>query len=142
MPEVRSNERPVALVAEDDYQIRALLVALIEREGFEVVNACNGTEALNICKDHSDLAVLLTDGDLGPGPNGIQIAEFLLKERPSVAILIISGTPAVGTQAAERHLEFLQKPFMIRELSERLKKLMHPFPVQSERRPKNEITGW
>ena len=137
MSEVRSTER-VALVAEDDYQIRALLVALIEREGFKVVNARNGNEALKICKDHSDLAVLLTDGDLGCGPTGIQLAEFLLKERPSVAILIISGTPAVGTQAAERHLEFLQKPFMIRELSERIKKLMQPIiPVQSERKPKS-----
>lgn len=123
---VASNDSPVALVAEDDYQVREFVTALLERKGFRVLSACNGNEALRLCENQPDLRLVLTDGELGPGPNGIQLADILLKTRQGTAILVIAGTPEACVKAAERNLEFLLKPFMIGEFYERLKKLTCP----------------
>ena len=137
-----SGNVPVALVVEDDDQVRGFVRAVLEREGFHVLTARSGSEGLTLCRHTPDVRVLLTDGQMGDGLTGIELAETLLKERPEIKILLISGTPEMGALAAERHLEFLQKPFVIRDLLRRIERLTHSKgPGRSETGRSNEMTG-
>jgi CheY-like chemotaxis protein len=139
---VSSGDSPVALVVEDDDQVRSFVTAVLEREGFRVLTASNGSDGLALCRNTPDVRVLLTDGQMGPGPTGIELAETLLKERPEIKILLISGTPEIGVLAAQRHLEFLQKPFVIRDLLQRIERLIHgKGPGRSESDRRTEMTG-
>jgi CheY-like chemotaxis protein len=69
------NEAPRILVADDEDEIRSMLVLLLEAEGWLVAEAASGDEALERCRHESfDLAVL---DYMMPGMNGIQVARFL-----------------------------------------------------------------
>jgi DNA-binding NtrC family response regulator len=121
-----SHESRLALVVEDDYQVQELVAALLQAEGFTVLKAFNGIEALKICRQQPQLQLLMTDGDLGAGVSGIELAETIRKERPSLFVLVMSGTPDVGVEAAEKSLAFLPKPFTVRAFRDRIRQVTQP----------------
>jgi CheY-like chemotaxis protein len=53
--------RPVVLVVEDDFLIRSDAVEMIEAAGFDVVEAANADEAMEILVSRMDIAVVFTD---------------------------------------------------------------------------------
>jgi CheY-like chemotaxis protein len=70
-----SAEAPRILVADDEDEIRSMLVMLLKGEGWLVAEAASGEEALERCRHESfDLAVL---DYMMPGMNGIQVARSL-----------------------------------------------------------------
>ena len=78
------------LLVEDDPFIRATLSALISQKGFTVVGVVDtADEALLAQKIHHP-DVLLADLDLGPGPNGIDIASALRLNNPNLGIIILT----------------------------------------------------
>ena len=119
-----SKDSPVALVVEDDDQVRGFVSVVLQRHGFTVLTACDGTVELQMCRDHLDVRLLLADVETSVYPNGIDLADVLLRERPGINVLVISGMPEIGFQAAKRKLEFLEKPFMLRDLIDRLNRIM------------------
>jgi DNA-binding response OmpR family regulator len=84
--------RPV-LVVEDDVGVRAFLVAVLQRQGYRVIAAGSGEEALQLLgEEPAQLAVL--DVTL-PGMDGFAVAEELA---PNVPVIIVTGDP-VGAYA-------------------------------------------
>lgn len=84
--------RPV-LVVEDDVSVRAFLVSVLQRQGYRVVAAGSGEEALQLLgTEPAQLAVL--DVTL-PGMDGFAVAEELA---PDVPVIIVTGDP-VGAYA-------------------------------------------
>ena len=85
------HARPV-LVVEDDAGVRAFLVAVLEHQGYRVLAASTGEEALEILgKEPAQLAVL----DIGlPGMDGFAVADHL----DGVPLIIVTGDP-VGAYA-------------------------------------------
>jgi CheY-like chemotaxis protein len=68
-------ELPRILVADDEHEIRSMLAMFLEAEGWLVVQAASGDEALELCRHESfDVAVL---DYMMPGMNGLQVARFL-----------------------------------------------------------------
>jgi two-component system, cell cycle sensor histidine kinase and response regulator CckA len=81
------------LVVEDDGGVRAFLVAVLQRQGYRVIAAGSGEEALQLLGDEpAQLAVL--DMTL-PGMDGFAVAEVLA---PNVPVIIVTGDP-VGAYA-------------------------------------------
>lgn len=79
------------LLVEDDHFIRATLSALIAQKGFAVVGVVDtADEALHIQKIHKP-EVVIADLDLGPGPNGIDIATALRLENPQLGVIILTS---------------------------------------------------
>lgn len=79
----------VILIIEDDEQTRTLLRMMMEREGYEVVEAADGKEALDRFRETSiDLAI--TD-ILMPVRDGIETIRDLRRESPGIKIIAISG---------------------------------------------------
>jgi CheY-like chemotaxis protein len=98
----KSPKAMVVLLVEDDAALRTLAALYLQEEHFDVLQACNGPEALRIARTHSRIDLLLTDVEMGGGFNGIELASRLLAERPNLPALIMSGLPDSERAAAQK----------------------------------------
>lgn len=80
------------VIVEDDAFLRSLLADSLDKTGFEVSTAASAADAKRIIKVVNPDAVVL-DIDLGPGPNGFDIAENLRKSAPDIAIVFLTTLP-------------------------------------------------
>lgn len=84
---------PLVLCVDDDIGIREFYGRLLSREGYEVISAGTGLQALDLvqsAKNRVDAAIL--DYEL-PGMNGFELAVRLKQHDPGLPILMISGSP-------------------------------------------------
>jgi DNA-binding NtrC family response regulator len=109
-------------VVEDEATILAIAVSMLNRLGYRSFAASNAAEALAIVSEmHID--VLLTDVIM-PNCQGPEIAGQLVKIQPGLKVVFMSGYTA---DAVARHgfvedgVNFLQKPFSLKDLAEVLK---------------------
>ena len=102
----------VILLAEDDAAVRNLVALMLSKEGYAVLAANDGQEALDICRQYKDsIHLLLTDVTM-PRMTGVELAEQVQKKRSEIKILIMSGA-TVETVLNQNALDaFLPKPFM------------------------------
>jgi two-component system cell cycle sensor histidine kinase/response regulator CckA len=118
-PTRNGEEEPAAgsgtvLVVEDDANVRALLENLLQRGGYAVMAAGNGSEALALLQGRPGSIDLLVADLVMPGMNGRELAEKLRSAQPGVKILFISGYPPDSVSLREPQSDnssFLPKPF-------------------------------
>jgi PAS domain S-box-containing protein len=117
-PEVRvpgGSAGRTILVAEDEGVIRMLVVAILRREGYEVLDAPDGVEALRVADAHpGPIDLLLTDVAM-PRMGGKELADRFAARRAGAKILFMSGYPddALGVRGVlPENTAFLGKPFM------------------------------
>jgi len=123
----RIKDESTILVIEDEEMVMAVCRAMLERLGYHVLEAKTGREAINVIKTYSgeiDLAML---DILMPDMNGNAVYPFLMEARPNLKVIVCSGYSIDGP--AEEIInagaqDFLQKPFSLAELSEKLKKVL------------------
>lgn len=82
------------LVVEDEGFTRAAVISSLESAGFSVKAATTATEALAALDDH-DPHALVTDLDLGSGPNGVDLACRVARIRPWVGLVILTAHQSV-----------------------------------------------
>jgi two-component system cell cycle sensor histidine kinase/response regulator CckA len=111
---------PTILVVDDEPQVRRLASRALEREGYHVIQATDGLEALGLFTDDSSIDLLVTDVRM-PHTDGIVLAAALRRRYPHVPVLFISGFPR-GTEPAPE--PFLAKPFEMQTLCDRVKGLL------------------
>lgn len=85
------ENRRIVLV-EDDALLRDLLRSQIASWGFEVKAASSAKEAVAVCEDF-DPDCLVLDVDLGPGLNGFQLAEAMVRRMNHVAVVFLTRFP-------------------------------------------------
>jgi PAS domain S-box-containing protein len=110
------------LAVEDEPGLRRLTRLLLERQGYRVLDAANGLEALRLWAEHrGKVDLLLTDIVMPEGLSGRELALQLQKERPNLRVIFTSGYSA-DTAGRELSLQegrnFLQKPFSRPQLLE------------------------
>lgn len=106
------------LLIEDDHTVRAILVDLLAEHGIEVDGLTNAEDAIVLIGAGQIPDVLVTDINLGPGLDGVDLAEMAQAKHPDVGVVFISGDPynAHGHRLGE-HERFLQKPFRTSDLA-------------------------
>jgi signal transduction histidine kinase len=108
--------RETILVVDDEAGIRALIVKILRRERYRVLEAGSVAEAVAAAAAHGGpIQLLLTDVML-PDRNGRQLATQLLETRPGLRVVYISGftdDDAVRAGAFPPGARFLQKPFTL-----------------------------
>ena len=97
------------LVVEDDALIREFVVEALREEGYDVIHAANGTEALAWC-ERQVADVLITDVKLPGGIDGWQIAEHCREHDSRLPVIYATGFSPVAPRPVSGSLT-LQKPF-------------------------------
>jgi two-component system, cell cycle sensor histidine kinase and response regulator CckA len=102
------------LLVEDEERVRRLVLGMLRRQGYTVLEAANGQDALDLARQHpAAIDVLLTDVVM-PKMNGHEMAARLAAIRPDIRIVYMSGymdNPSVHKEVATSGAAFLQKPF-------------------------------
>ena len=115
------------LVLEDDVAIRSAILKVLERSGYNTLAAANPVEAIQIAADHElPIRLLITDFGLH-SVNGRQVADILLRDRPGLRVLYISGHSEADVVPKGRRgpgVSFLQKPFSLDALMQHVDTLL------------------
>jgi CheY-like chemotaxis protein len=112
-PKATPHGTETVLVVEDEDQVRAILRHILENQGYHVLSASHGEEALAISRKPGDIQLMITDVVM-PQMSGRELAERVIAARPSLRVLFMSG---YTDDAIVRHgllhdkLNFIQKPF-------------------------------
>jgi two-component system, cell cycle sensor histidine kinase and response regulator CckA len=116
-----ASKEIVILVVDDEVVVRNLVQRVLSSEGFSVLVATNGREALQLCVAFSGtIDMLLTDVEM-PEMDGFQLAEQILISKPRMGILFMSGKLAdTRTEPAN----FISKPFQPRALLIRVRETL------------------
>jgi signal transduction histidine kinase len=120
------------LVAEDEPQVRHLLEAQLAAEGFTVLAAGDGAEALRIAEGHPGPIDALVSDVVMPHLSGPQLAEAFRRLHPGSLVVFISGyaEDAVSGGGSLSHASaFLQKPGGVAELPATLRRLLDAPPA-------------
>jgi CheY-like chemotaxis protein len=113
------------LMAEDELAVRKTLRLLLEGSGYRVLEAANGSEALERWREHrGTVDLLLTDLVMPGGISGQDLARQLKRQLPRLKVVFMSG---YSVEIAGRELElrsgenFVQKPFTPDQLLQTLR---------------------
>lgn len=102
------------LLAEDEETVRNLTTRILERNGYQVIAAKSGEEALKIWPTLLHRVDFLLTDVIMPGMNGLELCRRLREDKPDLKVLYISGYPedVIANQGeAAGHIELLEKPF-------------------------------
>jgi DNA-binding response OmpR family regulator len=125
--------RPRVLIVDDEPHIVEFLQMGFDYEGFDVVVAKNGTEALNKAASHPPDIVILDV--MLPGINGMDVARRLRKLE-DVAIIMLTARDAVDDRVAGLDTgadDYVTKPFAFKELMARVRAVMRRHGKSLER---------
>ena len=124
-PTARPRTDDCILVVEDDARVRRVVVARLEEEGYRVIEAADGKDALARIAEHPEIRLLFTDIIMPGGMFGDDLAREARRLRPTLKILFTSGyaEPSLaGRELAEG--SWLKKPYTSTELTARLRMLL------------------
>lgn len=119
--------RPTVLLVDDEKTIRNLLYTLLESEGYEVLAACSGREALSIFRQAlPPVDLLVTDLEM-PEMTGLELARECTRLCRGLSVLYISGAQPDQHLRADLRAHrraFLPKPFRGDDLLRKARELL------------------
>ena len=121
----------VILLAEDDESARLLLKDLLEEFGYSVIEACDGTDALEKFHANADRIRLVILDVIMPGMKGSEVCEAIRAIRPDTRFLFCSGYTAdiIHSQGVlDPDLHFIAKPYMPKELLMKIREVLEYGP--------------
>jgi two-component system cell cycle sensor histidine kinase/response regulator CckA len=132
-PVVVEPPAPLAtiLVVEDEAGIRALVRKILRRQGYEVLEAANGQDALALCREHGQRVELLITDVLMPQMGGRELVERLQTQGHDMKVLYVSGytdDTSVYSGDLPAGTAFLQKPFTLGSLLDKVKEVLASAP--------------
>jgi PAS domain S-box-containing protein len=112
-----STGRERILVVEDETAVRQLACSLLKRQGYDVLQASSGPEALAVWREHQgEFHLLFTDIVMPGGLTGLELAKKLRQEKPGLRVLFTTGYSKDIMGAEHTDITVLQKPYSGSEL--------------------------
>jgi two-component system cell cycle sensor histidine kinase/response regulator CckA len=115
------------LLAEDEDSLRRAATRLLEKHGYRVLAAANGTEALRLFREHAGQIDLVVADVVMPGLGGPQLVGELRRSGRSVKVLFTSGyteRDVQETKALAPDQPFLSKPWTVTDLLGRVREVL------------------
>jgi PAS domain S-box-containing protein len=114
------------LVVEDEPVVRAVILEMLQEQGYRTLEAVDGPSGLRILRNPERIDLLVTDVGL-PGMNGRQLADQARETRPDLKILFITGyaeSAAIAAGFLQPGMEMITKPFDLDNLSQRIRSMV------------------
>jgi CheY-like chemotaxis protein len=124
----RPNPTPVILVVEDDVLIRSVIADYLREEGFKVIETTNAREAMEVIASQAAVDLVFTDHNMPGAMDGRSLLAWLARHRPDLPGILTSGALSAVSGAGENHAHFVAKPYEVREVGRRIRKLLSPTP--------------
>lgn len=99
------------LLADDDVLTQWIMTEVLTQAGFFVVNACRGTEAINMLDDLAEFDLLLTDVDLPGSMTANDLADHWRDTQPGRPVIYTGVQCGPVVRRLEQHEYFMAKPF-------------------------------
>jgi two-component system, cell cycle sensor histidine kinase and response regulator CckA len=119
--------RETILLVEDEEAVRTMISRVLTGNGYRVLEASQGNEALEICRRHPGSVHLMVTDVIMPQMSGRELAERLSRVRPEMKVLFMSGYPdnaIVHHGVLDPGTAFLQKPFSLTALENKVREIL------------------
>jgi CheY-like chemotaxis protein len=119
--------RETVLLTEDEEQVRQMIRIILEMNGYHVLEAASGEEALALYKQHVDRIDLIMTDVVMPGMSGRELAQSLEILHLGIKVLYMSGytdDAIVRHGLLDQEIAFLQKPFTPDALMRKMREVL------------------
>jgi CheY-like chemotaxis protein len=126
-PAAASRGSETILLVEDESAVRDLAKRTLEAAGYTVLTCPDGKTAEEASRRYTGTIDLLVTDLIMPFVNGRQLAKTLIRERPGLRVLFMSGyseSVVAGLGPSQSEEELLDKPFVPGDLTRRVRKLL------------------
>lgn len=126
-PKESQPSHETVLLVEDENALRALTRHILQRNGFQVLEAKDGMEAIKLCEQYAGPVHLLVTDLVLPQLNGRQLADRIMHTRPATKLLFVSGYEEevlARTGLSKDSAIFLQKPFTPESLVKKVREIL------------------
>lgn len=113
----------MVLIVEDEFLLRIDAVDMVKAAGFEVVEAANADEAIEILESRQDITVIFTDIQMPGSMDGLKLARAVRGRWPPIKIVATSGHLHVSETDLPEGGRFLPKPYSPRQVTGLLREL-------------------
>ena len=122
---VTPQPAPIVLVVEDDVLIRAAASQYLRGAGFDVLEAVNVDEAVQILHATTGVRVVFSDVKLAGPRNGFDLLEVIRRDFPQIRVLFTSGV-VPADEVSRTGIPFVRKPYFLFEIERHIKTLLAP----------------
>jgi len=134
-PQAETPADTMVLVVDDDASILGVVAEVLEDDGYGVLTAASGEEAIELLKNHQ-FSLVMTDIRL-PGINGVEVLEHVKQVNPRTHVIVITSHASLETSIdAIKHgaYDYLLKPFEdLSLISSAAKRAVDAFKLEVER---------
>jgi DNA-binding NtrC family response regulator len=117
MFEAKAASVPIIVVVDDDALIRELVALAFQDAGFDVVEAQDAADALEVLENHSpSVAALFSDIHMPGSLNGLALASHARRRWPHLGIVLASGRAMPTATDLPERCRFLRKPFALDDM--------------------------
>lgn len=121
-PAARSNT--TILLVDDHAGARHSMQRILLSAGFHILQASSGKSALKVFSEHVPEIDLLIADCMMPGMNGLELAEQLRRQQPSLKVILTSGYRTCGCEQVPSSVPLIHKPFSGTEIIERIRAVL------------------
>ena len=137
MPTIRAPQKPPAngktiLVLDDEADVRKLVNVMLTRNGYKVLIADSGNNAIKTFQKRKQPVDLLLLDVVSPGMSGPMVADRLAELQPGLRVIFMSGyggTSVVQRYVVEKGYALLKKPFTMDQLSQKVREVLESPPA-------------
>jgi len=111
------------LLVEDEVEVRQFAVRALKRQGYQVLEAADGIEALEIMEANQGTVDIVVSDVVMPEMDGPTLFKELRARNPSIKVIFVSGYPneAFRESLGSDDFAFLPKPFSLPQLAQKVK---------------------
>ena len=109
------------LMVEDQQELRDLIGEALRDAGITVDTADDGHSALRMLRENGPYDVVFSDIRMPNGMSGIELSEHVAREQPQARMILSSGYARSQLPPLPEQVEFLPKPYRLRQLVQLLK---------------------
>ncbi len=118
------------LIVEDEDSLRKMICKMFTTNGYKILEAANGAQALSLLEDSEEKIDLLLTDVVMPGMSGKDLADLISERRPDIAVLFMSGytdDEIVHQGILFPDTYYIQKPFTPEALGKKIRETLKAF---------------